>query len=143
MADYPEHIDPARPASQRFRKIAQAAMNADMTLEQVEEVLGNMGEILGGMQQTMDNLDGAVVTLDETMANMNRTLSQIDDMTARMTTIVGRMEGIVGRVEHLVGLGEVALLPVSVLESAGRGVASLLGIGGRGDDEARDQMTEV
>ncbi|MFW0791174.1 hypothetical protein [Gordonia sp. CPCC 205333] len=119
------------PERQRLRKLAQAAMNADMTVEQVQTILVDMGEVLGGMDSTMGALDTTLGTFDESLTRLSTTMDRVDGMAQRLNVILGRMEAIVERAEKLVVIVEVALSPIGVIESAGRQIASRFGIVGK------------
>ncbi|GAA3725871.1 hypothetical protein [Gordonia hankookensis] len=121
--------DDARPAErQRFKKLAQAALNADVTVDQVEAILTDLGDVLVDMNKTISGLDGAIDNLGVTMSRLTGTLDQVDSTVVAMVDVVDRLERVVGRVEILVGIGEAAMRPLAALESAGRGVASRLGL---------------
>ncbi|WP_353615268.1 MULTISPECIES: hypothetical protein [unclassified Mycobacterium] len=53
---------------------------------------------------------------------MNDTLSVIGELTPRMMIVVERMENVMTRIERIVGLAESVLTPITVTESAVRGV---------------------
>lgn len=121
--------DTRGPERQRFKKLAQAALNADMTVDQVEGILADLGDTLVDMNKTIGGLDGAIDTMDDTLSKLSVTLDQVDSTVASMGDIVARLEQVVTRVEALVSIGEAALRPLGAIESAGRSVASRLGIG--------------
>ncbi|ROZ83987.1 hypothetical protein [Gordonia sp. OPL2] len=112
---------------QRFKKLAQAALNADVTVDQVEGILSDLGDVLIDMNKTIGGLDGAIDTLDSTLTRLSGTLDQVDSTVVAMGDVVDRLERVVSRVEALVGIGEVAMRPLGAIESAGRGLASRLG----------------
>ncbi|MYR06341.1 hypothetical protein GTV32_08430 [Gordonia sp. SID5947] len=121
--------DGVRPAErQRIKKLAQAALNADVTVDQVEAILTDLGDVLVDMNKTIGGLDGAIDTLDGTLSRLSGTLDQVDSTVVTMGDVVDRLERVVSRVEILVGIGEAALRPLGALESAGRGVAARLGL---------------
>ncbi|GAA4752556.1 hypothetical protein MUG78_10280 [Gordonia alkaliphila] len=132
MAINPMNDRPAR-ERQRLRKLAQAAMNADQTVDQVEGILGDMGPVLAGLTGTIGELDGAIENLETTLERLNTSLDKVDTTVNRMAGVVTRLERVVGQVEQLVALGEVAMRPLGVIESAGRGVVGLLGFGDKPD----------
>lgn len=113
---------------QRLRKLAQAALNADVTVEQVNDILGGLGGVLGDMDSTISTLQGTAADLDNTLARFSLTLDTVDVAIAQMGDVVDRMDAIVTRVELIVGIAEAAFRPIGVLESAGRSVAARLGI---------------
>ncbi len=136
MAINPMNDRPGR-ERQRLRKLAQAAMNADQTVDQVEGILGDLGPVLNGLTNTMGDLDGAIDNLEGTLVRLNTSLDNVDNTVERMAGVVTRLERIVDQVEVLVGLTETALRPIELIESAGRGVVGLLGFGGKAHDDSR------
>ncbi len=56
------------------------------------------------------------------LIDMNDTLSVIGELTPRMMIVVERMENVMTRIERIVGLAESVLTPITVTESAVRGV---------------------
>jgi hypothetical protein len=91
----------SRTGRERIQKLARAALNADVTVEQLDTVLTDMSAVL---------------------VDMNETLGVIGELTPRMMLVVERMENVMTRVERIVGLAESVLTPVVVTESAVRGV---------------------
>ncbi|MFA7514516.1 MAG: ATPase, partial [Mycolicibacterium vanbaalenii] len=57
---------PVRTGPERIRKLAQAAMNADVTVEQVDTILEGLGE-------TLEDLNKATANLDVTLERFNDT----------------------------------------------------------------------
>lgn len=110
----------ARPAQQRLRTLAQAALNADVTVGQVDEVLS-------GLAETLIDLDGSTDKLDATLERFNATISRIDELAPRLIAVVDRLEAIVDRVERLVGVGEAVVSPLATAtESAVRGAITAM-----------------
>ena len=107
----------ARTGTERIRKLAQAALNADVTVEQVDT-------ILEGLSETLVDLNNSTGNLDATLERFNETINQINDLAPRLFAMVDRLEAIVARVERIVGLGEAAVAPLAATESAVRGVVS-------------------
>jgi methyl-accepting chemotaxis protein len=104
----------SRSGRERIQKLAQAALNADLTVEQVDTLLSDLGETLIG-------LDKSTSDLDATLERFNDTISSIDALAPRLTAMVERLEAIVERVERIVGVGEAAVAPLAATESAVRG----------------------
>lgn len=129
MADKGAPIGTRPGERQRFRKLAQAALNADVTVGQVDTILTDMGDALDGFGNTLTDLDGTMVKMEATLNHLSNTLVQVDATVDRMGEIVDRMELIVGRVEALVAIGEAALRPIGAIESASRSVMSRIGLG--------------
>src|ERR1700741_147177 len=83
---------PVRTGPERIRKLAQAALNADVTVDQVDTILGSLGETLIDMNTSISNLD-------VTMERFNETINSINELAPRLIAVVDRMDGIVSRAE--------------------------------------------
>ena len=79
---------PPRSPAERIRTLAQAAFNADQTVDQVDHVLDDLEESLEGLNKAVGGLEGSLEYFDKTLTSLNATLT--------------RMEGIVDRVERMV-----------------------------------------
>ena len=117
MADRGDGHGRATTPRQRLRTLTQAALNADVTVEQVDTLLTEHGD-------TLADLDKSTSGLDATLERFNDTITRIDELAPRRIGVVERLEGIVERVERIVGLGESVLAPWSVTESAVRGAVN-------------------
>lgn len=104
----------ARSGRERIQKLAQAALNADVTVDQVDSILAGLGE-------TLVDLNNSTANLDATLERLNATINSLDALAPRLTSIVGRLESIVDRVERIVGVGEAAVAPLAATETAVRG----------------------
>jgi ABC-type transporter Mla subunit MlaD len=109
----------ARTGTERIRKLAQAALNADVTVEQVDTILEGLGE-------TLIDLNNSTGNLDATLERFNETINQINELAPRLFAMVDRLEAIVGRVERIVDLGEAAVAPLAATESAVRGAVKAI-----------------
>jgi ABC-type transporter Mla subunit MlaD len=118
MADKSGKAGP-RTGTERIRKLAQAALNADVTVGQVDT-------ILDGLSETLVDLNNATGNLDTTLERFNETINDINELAPRLIGMIERLEGIVERVERIVGLGEAAVAPFAATESAVRGVLDRL-----------------
>jgi ABC-type transporter Mla subunit MlaD len=104
----------ARSGRERIQKLAQAALNADVTVDQVDA-------ILAGLAETLEDLNNSTGNLDATLVRFNDTISRINDLAPRLNAVVDRLEGIVNRVERIVDIGEAVVAPLAATESAVRG----------------------
>ena len=68
---------PVRTGRERIRKLAQAALNADVTVEQVDT-------ILEGLSETLDDLNNSTGNLDATLERFNDTINQINELAPRL-----------------------------------------------------------
>jgi ABC-type transporter Mla subunit MlaD len=116
MADKDGKATP-RTGTERIRKLAQAALNADVTVDQVDTILVGLGETLIDLNNSTENLDA-------TLVRFNETINHINELAPRLNAMVDRLEAIVDRVERIVGLGEAAVAPLAATESAVRGVVN-------------------
>lgn len=106
----------------RIKKLAQAAMNADLTVGQVDEVLSGLGGTING-------LDNAIVNLNSTLDHLDTTLSNLDQVTSSLGGVVDRLEAIVDRVEYMIGLKDIRGAvgsPLAAADAAVRGAVNTL-----------------
>ena len=115
-----------RPARQRIKTLTQAAMNADVTVNQLEDVLGGLGDTLGDLNTSLTNLNNAVDRLDNGLDHFEATLGRIDDLMKRLVTLVAPIEAIVERIDYMVGVGETVMSPLSLTEHAFRNAFNAL-----------------
>ena len=113
-----------RPPRQRLKTLTQAAMNADVTVNQLEDVLGGLGDTLTDLNNSLANLNGAVERLDGGLDHFEATLSRIDDLMKRLVTLVAPVEAIVERIDYMVGIGETVMSPFSVTEHTFRNMVN-------------------
>jgi DNA repair ATPase RecN len=106
-----------RSGRERIQKLAQAALNADVTVEQVDT-------ILAGLTETLADLDNSTSNLDATLERFNFTINSINELAPRLIAVVDRLEGIVARVERIVGIGESVISPLAATEQAVRGAVN-------------------
>ena len=106
-----------RTGRERIQKLAQAALNADVTVDQVDA-------ILAGLSETLEDLDNSTSGLDATLERFNETINHINELAPRLGAVVDRMEGIVERVERIVGIGESVMSPLAATEHAVRGAVN-------------------
>ena len=86
-----------RTPGEKLRTLAQAALNADETVDQVEELLGTMSESLTNLDTTMTGMAGTLKYFEDTLVVFNDTLNRLDELTPRLASVVDRMEGVVSR----------------------------------------------
>ena len=115
-----------RPPRQRIKTLTQAAMNADVTVGQLEDVLGGLGDTLTDLNTSLSNLNTAIDRLDGGLDHFEATLSRIDDLMNRLVTLVAPVEAIVERIDYIVGVGETVMTPLSLTEHAFRNVVNAL-----------------
>ena len=97
-----------RSAAERIRTLAQAALTADETVDQMDHILDDLEVNLAGLNK-------AVGTMEDSLEHFNATLHRLNES-------LGQLEGMMGRVMRLVDLAESAMAPVAATESAVRGV---------------------
>ena len=117
MADKDGGRSGVRSGRERIQKLAQAALNADVTVDQVDA-------ILVGLTDTLTDLDNSTSKLDATLERFNDTINQINELAPRLIAVVDRLEGIVSRVERIVGIGESVMSPLTATEQAVRGAVN-------------------
>jgi ABC-type transporter Mla subunit MlaD len=110
MADKGGSRSGVRSGRERIQKLAQAALNADVTVDQVDA-------ILAGLTETLADLDNSTSKLDATLERFNDTINQINALAPRLIAVVAR-------VERIVGIGESVLSPLAATEQAVRGAVN-------------------
>ena len=116
----------SRPPRQRIKTLTQPAMNADVTVGQLEDVLGGLGETLTDLNKSLSNLNDAVGRLDGGLDQFEATLGRIDDLMGRLVTLVAPVEAMVERIDYMVSVGETVMSPLSVTEHAVRNAFNAL-----------------
>jgi len=117
MADKGGKAGAPRTGTERIRKLAQAALNADVTVDQVDTILEGLGA-------TLVDLNNSTGNLDATLERFNETINHINELAPRLIAVVDRMESIVSRVERIVGIGESVMSPLAATEQAVRGAVN-------------------
>jgi ABC-type transporter Mla subunit MlaD len=116
----------SRPPRQRIKTLTQAAMNADVTVNQLEDVLSGLGDTLTDLNESLSRLNGAVDRLDDGLDHFEATLSRIDELMKRLVNLVAPVEAIVERIDYMVSVGETVMSPLSMTEHAVRGAFNAL-----------------
>jgi ABC-type transporter Mla subunit MlaD len=103
----------------RIKTLTQAALNADKTVEQVEDVLEGLGKTMKELNSSLSALNATVERLEGGLDHLEGTLSSLDDLARRLIVLVEPVEAIVS-------LGEKVMSPLSVTEHAVRGLIDRL-----------------
>ncbi len=106
----------------RIKTLAQAALNADKTVNQVEDVLSGLSDTMNELNNSLSRLNGTVERLEGGLDHLEGTLSKLDELAQRLIGLVEPMEAIVERIDYIVGIGETVMTPLSATEHAVRGV---------------------
>jgi ABC-type transporter Mla subunit MlaD len=118
MADRTVRSGPER---SRIKTLTQAALNADKTVEQVGDVLDNLGNTMVDLNSSLTALNKTVERLGGGLDHLEGTLLSLDDLAKRLITLVEPVEAIVQRIDYIVSVGETVMSPLSVTEHAVRG----------------------
>ena len=100
------------PERSRIKTLTQAALNADKTVEQVEDVLDGLSSTLTELSTSLSALNATVERMENGLDHLDGTLSSLDELAKRLIVLVEPIEAIVGTV----------MSPLSVTEQAVRGV---------------------
>ncbi|MCV7232069.1 ATPase [Mycobacterium branderi] len=121
MADKSE-----RAPRERIKTLAQAAMNADITVAQLESLLTGLGPTLNDLNESLSVLNATVGRLDDGLDHFEGTLTGLDDLARRLVALIEPVEAIVERIDYIVSVGETVMSPLSVTEHAVRGMLNAL-----------------
>lgn len=123
MADRTARSGPER---NRIKTLTQAALNADKTVEQVEDVLDGLGHTMNELNSSLTRLNGTVERLEGGLDHLEGTLENLDELAKRLIALMGPVEAIVARIDDIVSVGETMMSPLSATEHAVRGVIDRL-----------------
>jgi ABC-type transporter Mla subunit MlaD len=123
MADRTVRSGPER---SRIKTLSRAALNADKTVEQVEDVLDGLSNTMKELNNSLTALNTTVARLEGGLDHLEGTLLSLDDLAKRLIVLVEPVEAIVERIDYLVKVGETVMSPLSVTEHAFRGVVDRL-----------------
>ncbi len=118
MADRTVRSGPER---RRIKTLTQAALNADKTVEQVEDVIDSLGKTMVELNSSLTTLNTTVERLGGGLDHLEGTLLSLDDLAKRLITLVAPVEAIVQRIDYIVSVGETVMSPLSITEQAVRG----------------------
>lgn len=110
----------------RFKTLAQAALNADLTVGQVEEVLSGLSDTIGELNDSLSRLNGTVERMEGGLDHLDGTLASLDELAQRLIGIVEPVEAIVERIDDIVRMGETVMSPLSATDHVVRGVLQAL-----------------
>ncbi|MGD1237721.1 ATPase [Mycobacterium seoulense] len=110
----------------RLKTLTQAALNADKTVEQVEDVLDGLSRTMTELNTSLSNLNATVERMESGLDHLDGTLSRLDDLARRLIVLVEPVEAIVGRVDGMMKMGETMMTPLSMTENAVRGALDRL-----------------
>jgi ABC-type transporter Mla subunit MlaD len=109
-----------------MKTLTQAALNADKTVEQVEDVLDGLAAALVGLNKSLSALNGTVERLEGGLDHLDGTLSSLDDLAKRLLAVLQPVETILVRMDNIVSWGETMMAPINVTEHVMRGVMDKL-----------------
>jgi len=106
----------------RLKTLAQAALNADVTVGQLEDVLGGLGNTMNELNSSLAGLNATVERLGNGLDHLDTTMASLDDLARRLVALIEPVETIVSRMDYLVEVGETAMAPLAATENAVRGM---------------------
>jgi ABC-type transporter Mla subunit MlaD len=112
MADMADRSDRNGPERSRIKTLTQAALNADKTVEQVEDVLDGLSSTLTELSSSLTALNTTVERMESGLDHLDGTLSSLDELAKRLIVLVEPIEALVGTL----------MSPLTVTEHAVRGV---------------------
>ena len=72
----------------RIKTLTQAALNADKTVEQVEDVLDNLSSTMKELSNSLSALNATVERMESGLDHLDGTLSSLDDLAKRLIVLV-------------------------------------------------------
>ncbi len=96
----------------RIKTLTQAALNADKTVEQVEDVLDGLSRTMTELNSSLTALNATVERMESGLDHLDGTLSSLDELARRLIVLVAPLEAMMS--------------PLSATEHAVRGVVNRL-----------------
>ena len=112
MTDMVDKTVRTGPERSRIKTLTQAALNADKTVEQVEDVLDGLSSTLTELSSSLTALNTTVERMESGLDHLDGTLSSLDELAKRLIVLVEPIEAVVTTV----------MSPLAVTEHAVRGV---------------------
>ncbi len=106
----------------RLKTLAQAALNADVTVGQLEDVLDGLGSTMNELNNSLVGLNVTVERLGDGLDHLEQTMAGLDDLARRLAALIEPVEAIVSRIDYIVGVGETAMSPLAATENVVRGM---------------------
>ena len=110
----------------RIKTLTQAALNADKTVEQVENVLDGLSSTMKELNSSLTRLNATVERMETGLDHLDGTLASLDDLAKRLIVLVEPAEAIVQRIDDMLKVGETMMSPLSATEHMLRGVVDRL-----------------
>jgi len=92
----------AGPARSRTKTLTQAALNADMRVEQVDDLLDGLGKTMLELSSSLSALNSAVERLEGGLDHLEGTLSSLDDLARPLIALVKTVMSPLSLTEHAV-----------------------------------------
>lgn len=106
----------------RLKTLAQAALNADVTVGQLEDVLNGLGDTMNALNSSLVGLNATVERLGDGLDHLDETMASLDDLASRLVALIEPVETIVSRMDDIVSVGETAMAPLAATENVVRGM---------------------
>jgi uncharacterized phage infection (PIP) family protein YhgE len=78
-----EKMRPRSPA-ERIRTLAQAALNADETVDQMDHILDDLEVNLVGLNKAVGTMEASLEYFNQTLHRLNESLEQLESMMGRV-----------------------------------------------------------
>jgi ABC-type transporter Mla subunit MlaD len=106
----------------RIQKLATAALNADVTIDQAATVINDLSTIVADMDSTMSNFDETVARVNANLEEFERLLVAIAGTLEKADTALERFNTILSAPLAIVGAADSVIIApaVGVAETIGR-----------------------
>src|ERR1700730_8746811 len=90
------------PERSRIKTLTQAALNADKTVEKVEDVPDCVTRTMKELNGSLGALNATVERLESGLDHLDGPLASLDDLAKRLIVLVEPVEAIVARIDDMV-----------------------------------------
>lgn len=114
--------DQARTASGRIKRLTQAALNVDATLDRVGGVAEDLGASLDDFQRVLGRMDALLERFGGSLDEFAGTIGELNSVVRPLTSDPDGVEELIARVERVVATVDWALTPLTWARAVTGGV---------------------
>lgn len=103
-----------RDGAGRIRRLTQVALNADLTIERVEGVIGEIGSSLDYFRNVLGTFDGTLDKFGSTLDSLVTSIDGIDEVVGALSDTQRSLDGLVTDFGEIIATVNWLLTPVVV-----------------------------
>ncbi|MDF0531026.1 hypothetical protein P0W64_21030 [Tsukamurella sp. 8F] len=124
--DYGPGLRPTGRGRARFQKLASAALNADVTIDQATAVVNDLSDTIRGMDSTMEAFDETLVRINRDLGDFEQLMAAIAQTTARVNAALDNVDKLLSAPAALGTAAASVLHPASDIANSAAGTVGRL-----------------